>query len=295
MFFENKVVYSFGVDNPPVETIEAGETIIIEVKDIFNNQMSKTNQIEEINFDKTNPVTGPFYIHQALPQTMLKVNILHISLDDKGIGVVVEGLGVLGSKVHKSEVYRYSINGENTKMGNLAISLNPFLSIIGVAPRSSIKNIACAIPQSHGGKIDCPHVTVGATVYLPIFNKGGYLALGGLKARQGLGQLAGSGIECSGEIKIKVDVINSFYLNMPIVKNSGMISFLYSDQSLELAIERATNEVTSFLMDSFKISFNEAFHLTSVIGNLEIFQLVNPNITVGISFPERLFSDLGYF
>ena len=292
MLFENKVVYSFADNSSPIESLEAGETIIVEVQDIFNNQLSKTNKIEEINFDKINPATGPFYIHQALPNTMLKVHILEINLDNKGIGVVVDGLGVLGTKVHRNEVYRYDLSGTTTMFEEIPINLRPFISTIGVAP---INKTPCGTPGNHGGKMDCPHATVGATLYLPVQKKGAYLALGGLKAQQGLGQLAGSGIECSGEIKVKVDVTNKFYLNMPIVKKEGFIRFLYSGKSLQTAIEQVTNEVATFIVENFNMSFNKAFHLVSILGDIEVYQLVNPNVTVGISLPKQIFDNYEIF
>lgn len=293
MIYENKVIYSFNDNNPPIDSLEAGETLIIDVNDTFNNQLNKSKQVEIISFDKINPATGPFYVHQALPNTMLKVTILEINLDNRGVGAIVEGLGVLGGKVHNESVFHYDVSDRVAKIDGRKLSINPFLSIIGVSPKE--KSYPCGIPHNHGGKIDCPHLKQGNSIYLPVYKKGGYLSLGGLKANQGFGQLAGTGIECSGEVKIKVDVTNKFFIDLPVVETEKNVIFIVSDSTLEVAIEKAANEVTKYFQEILSISFNEAYHYLSVIGSLEIFQLVNPNITVGISVPKELFVDLDIF
>ncbi len=293
MFYENKVVYNFSSNNPPVDSLEAGETLVIEVNDVFNGQLNRNNKIEEINYDKVNPVTGPFYIHQGIPNTMLQIDILNITLDDKGYGAIVNNLGPLGDKISKSEVFNYTLENTVAKAENFNLIMNPFVSIIGVA--SQVKGYPTGVPYNHGGKMDCPHLGMGASIYLPIQVKGAYLALGGIKGLQGFGQLAGTGIECSGEVKIKIDVSNKFFLNFPIIKKEKNIKFVFSDITFEKALERGTYETTKFLSQQLNLSFAKAYHLLSVIGNIEIYQLVNPHVSLGISMPSYIFEEKDFF
>lgn len=293
MLFENKVIYSFSENNSPIETIDVGETVIIEVNDTFNNQLSPLRKVEELNFEKLNPATGPFYVHQALPKTMLKVRIHEINLDNRGVGAIIKGLGVLGGKVQKNYVFEYEIKDNYILIGDKKIKSLPFISIIGVCPNES--SYPCGVPHNHGGKLDCPHIREKNIIYLPVNKKGAYLSLGGIKASQGYGELGGTGVECSGEVKFTVDVTNKFYMNLPIVLTESNVIFLYSEKDFEVALERLSNEVACFLMEQLNISFNEAYHYLSIIGSLEIYQLVNPNITIGLSIPRYFISNTEIF
>ena len=62
----DKVIYSFKKDMKSVMKIKPGETIIIESNDCWNRQLKRENQdINKLDFSKTNPATGPIFIDGA--------------------------------------------------------------------------------------------------------------------------------------------------------------------------------------------------------------------------------------
>lgn len=93
----NNVIYKFSPKMQPIERIVPGETIIVETNDCFYQQIISEEQVlQEIDFDRINPATGPIYVEGADPGDLLQVKILSIDIKDKGIAAVIPGEGVLG-------------------------------------------------------------------------------------------------------------------------------------------------------------------------------------------------------
>ena len=79
---DEKVIYAFGADAEPVLTVSSGETVRIRTKDCFGNQVrTAADVLDEIDWDRINPATGPIFVEGAQPGGALKVQIDAIELD----------------------------------------------------------------------------------------------------------------------------------------------------------------------------------------------------------------------
>src|SRR5699024_3270035 len=97
---ETNIIYSFSKDHAPAMTVDAGETVVIETYDCFENQIeSNDTELGSINWNQINPATGPIYVNGAQKGDLLKVTIEKIEIGHQGVLATGEGLGMLGDEL----------------------------------------------------------------------------------------------------------------------------------------------------------------------------------------------------
>ncbi|WP_350343775.1 acetamidase/formamidase family protein [Proteinivorax tanatarense] len=286
---KTKTINNFSTSNSPIASLNLGEKVIVEVLDKFNGQLTYNNEnISSLKADKLNPATGPFYIRNTYPEEILVVNIHQLTAESIGVSTVFPDLGVLGEKIEKPESFFYNLDFNTIGIEEGKIEFTPFISIIGTTPN---KLISTGVPANHGGKVDCPNLKQGCKILLPIFQEGSLLALGGIKAMQGFGQVAGTGIECGGEIAFSCNKTTIEALKTPMVISEEGYEILASHYNLEKAIHMATEQWCYLLEDICGFSFPKSYHYLSIASNLSIVQLVNPNVTVSLSIHKSIILD----
>ena len=78
-------IFAFCKDNAAAVTVDAPVTLDVVTKDCFSNQLREPEDtIEGLNWDATNPATGPIFVNGAEPGDTLKVTIKKIDVDEKG-------------------------------------------------------------------------------------------------------------------------------------------------------------------------------------------------------------------
>ncbi|WP_353893398.1 acetamidase/formamidase family protein [Proteinivorax hydrogeniformans] len=280
-----KTMHKFDQKTMPIASLHLGEKAIVEVSDTFNGQVEgETLFLDKLKVDKLNPATGPFYIKSTSPNETLVVDIHEIKLDTMGASVVLKDLGVLGEKVENSTKYLYHLNDQKVKVDNQDLEISPFISILGNTPEAPIST---GVPESHGGKLDCPSIKKNSKVLLPIFYPGSLLALGGIKAIQGYGQVGGTGIECSGELTFSCSKMMLDSLKNPMVISEDSYEILCSDYSIDKAIHKAANQWCQLLMEICGFSFTKSYHYLSILADTRVVQVVNPNVTVSLSISRK--------
>lgn len=79
---DERVLFAFARDLEPALTVASGETVRIRTQDCFGNQVqTPEDELDEINWDRINPATGPVFVEGAVPGGALKVTIENIELD----------------------------------------------------------------------------------------------------------------------------------------------------------------------------------------------------------------------
>src|SRR5205823_981912 len=73
-------------------------------------------------------------------------------------------------------------------------------------------------PGDPGGNLDTKEITKGNSVYLPVFQPGGQLAMGDLHALMADGEVCVTGIEIAGTVRVQADVLWGYGLHRPIVE-----------------------------------------------------------------------------
>ncbi|RLF92144.1 formamidase [Thermococci archaeon] len=280
---KEKHVYSFGPNMKEVARAKPGDIVIFETLDALGGQIKTENDtIEKIDFSRVNPATGPVYVEGAKRGMALKVKVLDIEVADRGVIVTAPGAGVLGDKVREPKTKVCEIRDGFVHFNGLRIPIKPMIGVIGVA---SEEEIPTGTPGKHGGNMDTNLITIGSTVYFPVFKDGAYLALGDLHAVMADGEVCVSACEVSGRVTVKVDVVD-WKIEWPIVETSEAYYILVSHENLEEAIREAVNQGVKFIMERTGLSWDEAYMLASLVMDVQISQLVDPKKTIRVKIPK---------
>ncbi|MEF9922939.1 MAG: acetamidase/formamidase family protein [Anaerovoracaceae bacterium] len=288
----DKSVFNFSCDNKPVAKVENGAEVVIETKDCFSNQLRKPEDtMDFLDWDATNPTTGPVYVEGAKVGDILKVEIKKIVLNEKGTIVSGEGFGTLGHLLKGSHTQIIPVeNGFAKFINGIEIRIKPMIGVIGVAPKSGTVNNGT--PGKHGGNMDNTMVGEGATLYFNVEVDGGLFALGDLHAVMGDGEIGVSGLEIPAEVTVKLSVVKNKKVEFPMLENQGVWSVIASENTVDRAAETATECMFNFLKERMEMAEPEIVMLMSMVGNLEFCQIVDPLKTVRFVMPKQFIGDI---
>lgn len=283
------VIYSFKHNMTPVITVEPGEIFKVMTNDCFFQQITSENDIlTEIDHSTLNPATGPIFINGAEPGDILKVKILNIDIADKGVVMIATGEGVLAEKAKKSIVKIIPIKDRCCQINGLEIPIDPMIGVIGVAPGDVDGEWGTDSPWKHGGNMDTKDICEGATIYFPVRQDGGLLALGDLHAIMGDGEICFTGLEVQGEVTLRVDVIKQKSVTWPILETPSATMVIASGDTIDDAIKAAADQAVEHLASGLEISWEEAYMLASLAVDIRISQVVDPKKTVRAVIPKAI-------
>ena len=286
-----KVIYNFSYDMEPIAKISPGETITIERNDCFFQQIFNEDQVlNEIDYDRLNPATGPIYVEGAEEGDLLQVKILSIDVKSKGVAAVVSGEGVLGKKVKNPIIKVINIDKNYAYFNDIKIPIDPMIGVIGVAPGKDDGTWATDSPWKHGGNMDTTDIKTGSTLYLPIRKEGALLALGDCHAIMGDGEICFTGLEVPANVTLEINLIKNKPIIWPMVETDTHTMIITSADTVDEAIYEATDRAVSFIEDSLNLTWEEAYMLTSLTVDIKISQLVDPKITVRAAIPNHILS-----
>jgi amidase len=281
-----KHVLAMSPKNKPVLHVESGSTLLFETSDCFSNKIQSEEQLfSSVGWDSINPATGPVYIEGAEVNDILKIEILDISIAEKGVMTTAPDFGVLGDLI-KEEVTKIVPIKEGMAIFNdkIQIPVKPMIGVLGVAPAE--EEILTGTPGYHGANMDCKRLVEGSTLYLPVSVPGALLAMGDLHAVQADGEIVVCGVEIPGEVTVRVTVLKSISLPLPMLDEGGSIMTIASDQLLDDAAKTATKNMHHFLITKLNMDLHEAGMLLSLLGELKICQVVDPLMTARMELPK---------
>lgn len=285
------VVYKFENNMKSVDRISAGDTVKFEANDCWTQQITSEDQlVSEIDYDILNPATGPVYIEGAEPRDTLKIYIKSIDIKGKGSALAVPNEGVLGDKVSKSRTRIIDIKDGYALFNNIKIPISPMIGVIGVAPAKEDGGWTTDTPWKHGGNMDTTDIKEGNTLYLPVNQKGGLLALGDCHAVMGDGELCFTGLEIPAMVTLTVEVIKNKKINWPIIETENHNMIIASGKTLDEAIYTGTDEAVSLLMKGLNFDWEDAYILASLVVDLKISQVVDPTMTIRATIPKNILS-----
>lgn len=286
-FTTDKVIFDFCKDNAPVAAVDAPATIEVATKDCFSNQLREPGDtLDALDWDDTNPVTGPIFINGAQPGDTLKITIDKIDVDAKGTVCAIEGEGTVGHKVSGSHSKIVPVkDGFAEFSDDIKIPTKPMIGVIGVAPAEG--SINSGTPGKHGGNMDNIMVCEGAVLYLPVAVEGALLALGDVHAVMGDGEVGVTGLEIPADVTLTLEVIKGQAPEYPILESDEVFSVIVSKETVDEAADAASELMLEFLQPRMAMPTEEIVMLMSLVGNVEICQIVDPLKTVRFVFPKK--------
>ena len=247
---------------------------------------------------------GPFYIEGATTEDTLVVEVLKVRPNHTIAAAQVSssfgGLAgesrvrfladPIGQRRYVWRLDREKMTGTTelpgSRMGSITVDLQPMLGRVGVAPRGE-EAFGGLWPGDFGGNMDAPEVREGTTVYLPIFHDGAYFYFGDGHARQGEGEVGGTGLETSMDVELRIDLIKGKAIDWPRFEDDDYIMVAGSARPLIDAFRLAHVELVEWLQADYGFDRLDAYALLGQLAENTVANIVDPAYTVVAKFPKR--------
>jgi amidase len=288
------VFYAFSGDLKPALEIDPGEKVEMETHDCFCGQVqTEADTVEDLDWGRVNPATGPVYIRGALPGDILAVHIEEVGVADQGAMAAVPGEGALGDIITETETRIFRMEGGQAIFNDkVRLPVKPMIGVIGVAPKG--QPVPNGTPDAHGGNMDCTLIGAGCTVHLPVNTEGALLGMGDMHSVMGDGEIVVCGLEVAGEVVFSTRVLREAKLPTPFLDTTDLVATVYSALTADEAADGAIHGMARFLTETVGMGVNEAGMIMSLAGELKFCQVVDPMKTVRFEFPKPVLSAYGF-
>ncbi|ULL16020.1 acetamidase [Paenibacillus sp. H1-7] len=282
----------------PVLHISDGDTVITTTVDARG-----WDQRGESAALRGNPMTGPFYVEGAMPGDTLEVRLESMTPNREWgwtSNVLAPHVVDPGTALPPSEIVRWTVDvGQGVAaleqpspgLANLKLPLRPFLGCFGVAP-SRGQAISTATSGEYGGNMDYKGFTAGVSAYFPVFAEGALFHLGDGHALQGDGEIAGTGVEISLDVRFSVKLHKGKTIRWPRGESGTHWFCIGNARPLDQALQHATTEMLSLLRDNYGLSDTEASLLLGQAVEYEVANVFNPAYSVVCKMPKAVLSML---
>ena len=291
---DSKTLFSFDKDLEPVLKVPSGETVRIRTKDCFGNQLQgPEDQLSEIDWEAINPATGPIYVEGAVAGGTLKVHIDNIELDAQTSSCTGKDEGVCGDRFSDWATHFCKVeDGKVVWDERLSIPLAPMIGVIGVAPEGEPVN--CGTPGKHGGNMDNTAIAAGATLYFPVAVDGALFGCGDMHAVMGDGEVSVSGAEVAGYATVTLTALPELSVPNPLIENETHFGIIVSAESLDKAAELAVQQMVDLLASRTNESEADLVMLLSLVADVRVCQMVDPEKTVRFMVPKYVLDAIGF-
>ena len=291
---DSKTLFSFDKDLEPVLKVPSGETVRIRTKDCFGNQLQgPEDQLSEIDWEAINPATGPIYVEGAVAGGALKVHIDNIELDAQTSSCTGKDEGVCGDRFSDWATHFCKVeDGKVVWDKRLSIPLAPMIGVIGVAPEDEPVN--CGTPGKHGGNMDNTAIAAGATLYFPVAVDGALFGCGDMHAVMGDGEVSVSGAEVAGYATVTLTALPELSVPNPLIENETHFGIIVSAESLDKAAELAVQQMVDLLASRTNESEADLVMLLSLVADVRVCQMVDPEKTVRFMVPKYVLDAIGF-
>lgn len=280
---------------PPQLTVPDGSIVEVYTQEATGGQLNINSTLEDfhqVDMDKIHTLTGPIYVEGASPGDVLAVEILDLEPGDWGWTGMGPDFGFLAGESEAEGFKTFPLDKENNVVRfseDVVIPLKPFLGVIGVAPTTD-EMLVTFPPRANGGNMDDPNMTVGVTVYLPVFVEGALLSLGDSHAVQGLGEVVGTAVECDMRAVVRLQVIRDKKITEPQYETDDYYATTGYGTTIDEAAKKATQYMIEHLSTTYDMSEGDAYMLCSLIGDLKIAEVVDmPHMLVTMHIPKSVF------
>ena len=288
-FTPERFYNTFSFAHPPALKIRPGDRVITKTIDAAGTDWNGKSVAQG-----PNPQTGPFYIEGAEPGDAIVVTIERIETN-RATGYSSSLLapyavdpGSIANRVDRDpQRATWTIDKAKgtTRVDTPAVTppielpLRPMLGCLGTAPARK-EAVATSTPGAFGGNMDYAGLNAGVKVTLPVNEPGALLFLGDGHARQGEGEVVGTGVETSMDVEFTVELIKKKPIGWPRLENDTYIMVLGSERPLLQAFQHATTEMLRLLVSDYKYTERGASLLMGQAVEYEVANVVDPHFTV---------------
>jgi acetamidase/formamidase len=278
---------------PPRIAIAPGDTVHMECVDSSGAQVRPGMTVAEfleIDRGRIHALTGPIFVEGAEAGDVLQIDVLKVAHKGWGWSSVIAGLGFLKERFSRPYLFHWELEGDVS--GSLApavVPLRPFCGVMGVA-QAEDGEFRTRPPGNFGGNMDVRELCSGATLYLPVLNRGALFSAGDAHAAQGDGEVCINGIECPADVTLRFGLHKKRAPAGPLIESPatraqdglGEAWIVVESATDAIAAARAaTSRMIDLLVARWGFSDVHAYLLCSVAMHLRLSQVVNePMFTV---------------
>jgi acetamidase/formamidase len=261
-------------------------------------------------------LTGPIYVEGAEPGDTLEVQILTLrtrvpyGMNSTGPtgGVFREsypGFKEGDAPLEIPEGTRHlirtgTVDGRDVAFFSDAIQvpMNPFMGIMAIAPRNPVMGDVgvrapglqgSGPPGEYGGNMDFRALTVGTSLYLPVFHSGARFYVGDPHGAQGDGEVSGNALEQSLTGVFRFVVHKGKTITAPRAENATHYIVMGIDVDLDRSMRLAVAEAVKFLVEGKGLTPSKALSLCSVAVDFHVAEAVDGRQVVAGKIAKAMF------
>lgn len=287
----------------PALKVKSGDTVVMETPEVSDDQIthnSTTEVLDDLDWDRFYPLSGPIYVEDAEPGDTLAVEILNIQHAGWGWGAVLPNLSLLENDFDKPYLRIFDLSdGDYIHFRkDIKIPIEPSLGTMGVCPKGS-KDLSPLPPRKSGGNIDIRYLKKGSTLYLPVQEPGALFACTDGHTAIGDGEVSGTGVETQLNVSFKFTLLKEKQISTPQFKTEGELTPKVNDgnfygttgvsNDLYKASQEALREMINYLSQTYNMSKDDAFLLSSLCVDLKSSEIVN-DFVVSAVLPLTIFN-----
>ena len=286
---QDRVHFMWDVDHEPVLTIASGDTVVMQTRDVSDNQITpgSTAADLDLDWDRVYPLAGPIAVEGAQPGQTLAVEILDLHPLGWGWTAILPGLGLLPDEFPDPYLKIFDLSGGDVThlRDDIAIPIAPFLGTMGVCPAGASQQ-AVMPPGPFGGNMDTRQLVRGTTLYLPVQVEGALFSCGDAHAAQGDGEVCVTGIESPmyAALRLTLDEERSILAPQyqtapgpltPQVDTAGFYGTTGVGPDLYVAAQDAVRAMIDYISENYDLSGEDAYVLSSLCVDLKISEIVD--------------------
>ncbi len=285
----DRVHFTWDAGNEPLLEIDSGDTIVVETRDVGDNQITPDSTAEVIaalDWDRVYPLAGPIAVRGASPGDTLAIEILDLHTRGWGWTAVLPGLGLLADDFPDPYLRIFDLSaGDVTHFReDIVLPIEPFMGTMGVCPAGASAQPVMP-PGRFGGNLDTRQLTAGTTLLLPVEVEGALFSCGDAHAMQGDGEVCVTGLESPMYGALRLTLHKDRPIPAPQYRTAGALTPRVDaggwygttgiGGDLYVAAQDAIRAMIDHLGASYDLSPVDAYLLCSLCVDLRISEVVD--------------------
>jgi acetamidase/formamidase len=239
-------------------------------------------------------LVGPIAIEGAEPGDSVEVRILDVRPRiPYGTVSTMPGRGGIPDLVPRpfTQIVRFDLKRDVAIYEEgVEVPLRPFMGVMALQPADAERPLRRSGPPGvFGGNFDLKELINGATVYLPVFQKGGLFYTGDSHAAQGDGEVTVSAVETANSCVLQFILHKGSGLKHPRAETPTHFIAIGLDPDLDLAMRQAITETIAYVGEINGYDFFKAFTLSSIGVDFRVTQVVDGTQGIHSMIPKSIF------